>query len=108
MKVQEKYYRLLKSGVKTIELRLYDEKRQKIKIGDDILFENLNDPSDTFIATVVHLHRANDFGDLADKIPPQKAGFQSHEDLVETMKMFYPPERQKEFGVLGIEIKMKK
>ena len=28
----------IKSGRKTIELRLYDEKRQKIQAGDDIIF----------------------------------------------------------------------
>ena len=43
MKVQTKYYNLLKSGKKVVELRLFDEKRQQIKIGDEILFSNLSD-----------------------------------------------------------------
>ena len=108
MKVQEKYYNLLKSGIKTIELRLYDEKRQKIKLGDELVFENLNNPSDSFVGTVINLHRADDFKSLAGKIPVPKTGFQNKEELIETMKIFYPPERQKELGVLGIEIKIKK
>ena len=108
MKVQEKYYLLLKSGVKTIELRLYDEKRKKIKIGDELTFENLSDPNDSFTAQVKNLHRAPDFGALAEQIPVSKAGFQNKEELVQTMETFYSLDRQKEDGVLGIEIKIKK
>ena len=38
LNVKEKYYNMLKSGTKTIELRLFDEKRRKIKVGDTIEF----------------------------------------------------------------------
>ncbi len=31
---------MIKSGSKTIELRLYDEKRREIQVGDTILFTN--------------------------------------------------------------------
>ncbi len=36
MKLQDKYYNYILNGTKRIELRLYDEKRQQIKIGDII------------------------------------------------------------------------
>ena len=108
MKVQEKYYNLLKAGIKTIELRLYDDKRKNIKIGDEVLFENLSDREDTFTAEVKYLYRAPDFRNLAEQIPVYRAGLQSKEELIETMAEFYPLDRQKEKGVLGIEIKTKK
>ena len=38
MKLQQKYYDFIKRGTKRIEIRLFDEKRQKIKIGDTIKF----------------------------------------------------------------------
>ena len=41
-KVQTKYYNLLKSGIKTIELRLWDEKRQLLKMGDEITFSDIS------------------------------------------------------------------
>ena len=44
MKVQTKYYNLLKAGIKTVELRLWDEKRQLIKVGDEIIFSDLSNP----------------------------------------------------------------
>ncbi|MBO5284671.1 MAG: hypothetical protein J6B00_02215, partial [Alphaproteobacteria bacterium] len=66
LNVQEKYYNLLKSGAKTIELRLYDEKRQAILIGDTIEFSSLSDITDTFKANVINLHKAESFAALCD------------------------------------------
>ena len=64
MKVQTKYYNLLKSGKKVVELRLFDEKRQQIKIGDEIVFSNLSDTNDSFVARVINLNRAESFDKL--------------------------------------------
>lgn len=105
LNVQEKYYNLLKSGAKTIELRLYDEKRQAIRIGDTIEFSNLSDTTDTFKANVINLHRAESFAALCDKIDPRRAGMADKEELITVLKEFYPEERQKAYGVVGIEIK---
>ena len=105
MKVQTKYYHLLKSGVKTIELRLFDEKRQQIKIGDGILFSDLSNPADTFEATVVKLYRADSFFDLCKTIDSKQAGFATKEELISVMEEFYTPDAQKQYGVVGIEIK---
>mgnify|MGYP001642373722 CR=1 FL=1 len=38
MKLQAEYYNFILNGTKRIEIRLNDEKRQKIKIGDSIKF----------------------------------------------------------------------
>ena len=38
MKLNEKYFEYIKRGTKRIELRLNDEKRKLIKIGDKIRF----------------------------------------------------------------------
>ena len=45
-------YDAIVSGKKTIESRLYDEKRQKIQIGDQIIFTNREDPSQTAMVKV--------------------------------------------------------
>lgn len=106
MNVKEKYYHLLKSGSKTIELRLFDDKRQNIKVGDYIEFSNSSDADDQFISQVIALHRAGSFAELCQKIDCKKAGFSSNHELIEVLKEFYSQERQKEFGVVGIEIKL--
>ena len=38
MKLNESPFNRMKKGTKTIEFRLFDEKRQKIKVGDKIEF----------------------------------------------------------------------
>ena len=105
MNVQTKYYNLLKSGQKTIELRLFDEKRQKIKVGDEIVFSDVSDPREQFKAVVVKLHQAPSFEALCQVITPQQAGFSSKQELVSVLEGFYTPAVQKHFGVIGIEIK---
>ena len=47
MKLNESPFERIKNGKKTIEFRLYDEKRQQIKIGDKIEFSKL--PEDFLI-----------------------------------------------------------
>ncbi len=106
LKVKEKYYKLLKSGDKTIELRLLDEKRQAIKPGDIIEFTNNSDPRENFIARIIKLHCARSFAELCQKIPCQKAGFENNGKLISALEEFYPQEKQTEFGVIGIEIKL--
>lgn len=104
MKVQTKYYHLLKSGNKTIELRLFDEKRQKIKKGDEIVFSDLSKAEDCFTAVVKNLYHAPHFEALCTMIQPCQAGFASKEELLKVLAEFYTPAVQDEFGVVGIEI----
>ena len=106
MKVQTKYYQLLKSGKKNIELRLFDEKRQLIQVNDIIQFSDLSNPEDTFTARVIALHRAPDFKVLINSIHPQQAGFDSPDELIQIMEQFYSPEMQQQYGVVGIEIQV--
>ena len=45
-------FKMIREGRKTIELRLYDEKRKAISIGDTITFCNTEDGSDTLSVRV--------------------------------------------------------
>ena len=104
LNVKEKYYNMLKNGTKTIELRLFDDKRKNIKIGDIIEFSNNSNVDDTFLAKVVKLHQADNFEALCHKIDCNNAGFDTDQELMNVLEAFYSSERQKEFGVVGIEI----
>ena len=53
MNLQDKYFDFILNGTKRIELRLNDEKRQQIKIGDTIIFHN--EQGETFSAEVKDL-----------------------------------------------------
>lgn len=106
LRVKEKYYNLLKDKKKTIELRLYDEKRQAIKIGDTIEFSDYSKPNDKFLAKVINLHRADNFAALCQKIDCSAAGFAANDELLEVLEEFYSSKQQQEYGVVGIEIKI--
>ena len=53
MSLQPKYFDFIKDGTKRIELRLYDEKRRSIQLGDIIEFAKSDD--EKFKAEVVGL-----------------------------------------------------
>ena len=93
LNVKEKYYNMLKSGVKTIELRLFDEKRRKIKIGDTIEFSSNSDANDRFTAQVINLHRADNFAELCKHIDCRNAGFATNEELIKVLEEFYTKEK---------------
>ena len=105
-RLQEKYYNLLKSGVKTIEIRINDEKRRTFREKNLIKFSNRSNPEDTFTAEIIKLHFAKDFEELCKTISPQQVGFDTTEELIEVLEEFYSLEEQKLFGVVGIEMKV--
>lgn len=91
------------SGAKTIESRLYDEKRQTIQIGDTIIFTNRENTEQTASVKVIGLLRYETFHDLFVHNDPAKFGGESVAWLENQINEFYSVEQQKENGVIGIE-----
>lgn len=101
-------YAMIATGQKTIELRLYDEKRQKIRIGDSILFTNTK-TGEQIRATVVKLHRFDSFAELYQTLPLLQCGYTSEnvdKASPADMNAYYSPEQQSQYGVLGIELQL--
>lgn len=94
------------SGNKTIESRLYDTKRQKIQIGDRIIFTNRDNSEQTVTAEVVGLLRYATFRDLFSHNNPRKFGGDNAEWLENQISEFYSIEDQKIYGVIGIEFRV--
>ncbi len=106
MKLKSAPFEMIKGGKKTIELRLYDEKRQKIKVGDKILFTN-NTTGETLNTTVVKLHRYDSFAELYKNLPLLQCGYTVENVDKATpadMERYYSVEEQERYGVVGIEI----
>lgn len=94
------------SGNKTIESRLYDAKRQKIQIGDLIIFTNRDNSEQTVAAEVVDLLRCATFRDLFSHNNPRKFGGDNVEWLENQISEFYSLSDQLENGVIGIEFEI--
>lgn len=91
------------SGAKTIESRLYDEKRQTIQIGDTVIFTNRENTDKTVSVKVIGLLRYETFHDLFSHNDPAKFGGESVEWLKNHINKFYSVKQQKQDGVIGIE-----
>ena len=68
MKLNESPFERIKNGTKNIEFRLFDEKRQQIKIGDQIEFSKLPDLQEKLLVTVTKLYREDTFENLFKKL----------------------------------------
>lgn len=99
----------LRRGSKKVELRLYDEKRKKIKIGDTIIFVNVTDPKDTLMTRVECVYVFDSFSDLYKSLPLEDLGYTAEEVLsasAKDMDKFYTPEEQAQYGVVGFRLKL--
>ena len=99
-------FEAITSGVKTIESRLYDEKRQTIQLGDTIIFTNRESTDQTISVKVIGLHRYETFHDLFVHNSPVKFGGESIEWLENQINEFYSIDDQKQNGVIGIEFEL--
>ncbi len=106
MKLNNKPFEMIENGRKTIELRLNDEKRRKVQIGDFIEFSHIDNPDRKIQVRVTSLHHFDSFNELISEIPKEKYGFK-YDELVapDYMDAFYTREDQEKYGVLGIEFR---
>lgn len=99
-------FQAIGTGRKTIEMRLYDEKRAKVKVGDIIEFEN-TDTHQKIECTVINLTRYKDFFELYSNFDKIAIGYKVNETAnAEDMYSYYSPEQIAKYGVLAIEIKL--
>lgn len=105
MKLQPEYFEYISSGSKRIELRLNDEKRQRIKINDQIVFTN-EKTKDKLITHVNKIHKEKSFEKLFENfdISLLASKNKTKQELLNELSKFYTKEKQEKYGVLGIQI----
>jgi ASC-1-like (ASCH) protein len=93
-------------GGKTVEMRMYDRKRRKIKVGDMIEFSNDDYPDRTVTCKVIGLYRYPDFETLLSECTEGEVGFPRlpKTAIARVMNKIYAYESFDE-GVLAIKIK---
>ena len=103
MKLNKSPFERIKNGTKTIEFRLFDEKRQQIKVGDKIEFSKLPDLQEKLLVDVVELYREDTFEKLFRNL------YSDEEEIIRKTKAMYEiysPEKEQQYGILGIKIKI--
>lgn len=108
MKVQPEYYNFILNGTKRIEIRLFDEKRQQIRIGDTIKFLKEPELDESCNAKVVGLLRYKTFEDMFRDFDISVLSDKSmtKDELLATLEKFYTKEKQEQYGVLGIRFEL--
>ncbi|GAA0497719.1 ASCH domain-containing protein [Salinibacillus aidingensis] len=98
----------IKSGKKKVEVRLNDEKRRKISVGDTINFTKIPYRNETLTVEVIELREFSTFKEMYESIPASDfdAVGRSIEDMVERTYRIYTPEKEKEWGTLAITIQL--
>lgn len=108
MKLQSKYFYLIKDNIKTYEVRLYDDKRKQIKINDIITFSEEPSLTNKIKTQVVDLIYFKNFDEMAEHLPAKVIGFndKTKNEIVETYHQFYSKEDEIKFGVIAIKVKL--
>lgn len=109
MKLYPSPFRLMAEGKKTIELRLYDEKRKAISVGDTITFVNSEDSSAILNVIVIELFIFDSFDELYQKLSLLECGYTEENINMATasdMELYYSKEQQKQNGVVGIKVSL--
>lgn len=106
MKLRPHPFAMIESGKKTIELRLLDEKRRQIALGDTLIF--INTDSDAQIVCIVkNLYVFASFEELYRALPLDSCGYLPEEIAyasAKDMEQYYTVQEQAQYGVIGIEI----
>ena len=105
MRLDPDAFTAMDAGKKTIELRLYDEKRRRIQAGDIIRFESTEDEPDVLFAQVTGLRFFASFDELYAALPLAACGYTAEEAKTASprdMDRYYSPEEQEKWGVVGI------
>ncbi len=104
MKLQNSCFQMIKEKLKTIEMRLNDEKRANIKVGDTIIFTNIDD-GEQLKCLVINLYRYHNFEELYDNHHKTSLGYLENETANPSdMLKYYSKEKIEKYGVIGIEV----
>jgi ASC-1-like (ASCH) protein len=102
-------FKQVKNGAQTIEVRLFDRKRMRVKLGDTIIFTRLPDRSEKITVKVFGLSRFRSFYDLFSTFEATKFGHKEgimRDEQVKRMYKYYTPKDEQKYGVVGMHIKL--
>jgi ASC-1-like (ASCH) protein len=105
MKLAPGYFEAIVKGVKQYEIRLNDEKSQKIKVGDHIIFRELPELASSTTVEVTSLKSYPGFSSMYDDLKSEYPNWQK-DDWVKAMYAYYTPADEQRYGTLAIGIKL--
>jgi ASC-1-like (ASCH) protein len=101
------YFQSIIEGKKKVEVRLNDEKRRKIKVGDTIEFIKVPQQDETLKVQVTGIRKYETFKEMYENIPFKDFDCEgwTMKEMIDGTYEIYTPEQEKEWGALAITIK---
>lgn len=104
MRLNNEPFIKVKEGTKTVELRLLDEKRKALRVGDKIIFTNRAN-NEKIDVVITNLFKADSFEPIYEKYSKVAMGYNEEDDAKpEDMEEYYSKEEIKKYGCIAIEI----
>ena len=105
--LDEDIFEIVKNGTKDVEVRLNDEKRQQLKIGDTLIFLKRPLEDEEIRAQVEGLDYYEDFKTLVEQYDMKELYLEEYtkEMFLKELEKFYTLEQQKKYGVVAIRFK---
>jgi len=98
LRMDEKYFYLIRDNKKKYELRMNDEKRKMFKVNDEICFLKRPGFEEYFYKKIKALHYFETLEDLVETISVKEMGFETKEEVIDIMTKFY----EKELGTMDV------
>lgn len=107
MKLNPKYFEYMKNGTKEVEIRLNDDKRKNLKIGDEIIFQKEPKLKEELCTKVEMLFIKQSFKDILMDLDVKQYADQkeTRENFLNDLYKFYTKEQEEKYGVIGIKVK---
>lgn len=109
MKLNEAPFLSVKNGEKKVDVRLYDEKRKKVKVGDTIEFSNSSDSKEKLIVEVEKIRRYPTYELLVEDVELADFGgtYVSKQQLLKrSLSNIYSKDEQEKYGFVLFNIKL--
>ena len=104
MRLDNTYFDLVSSCKKTVEIRLNDEKRSGIAVGDTIVFIDRADESRTVNTLVKNVTRFSSLDSLLREYPIEEFSIAEDEESLQSLiAKIYSKEKIQRFGFVAFE-----
>ena len=106
MNLHDEPFNLIKAKTKNIEMRLNDERRKDLKVGDYIVFTNRT-TLEKIKTKILELYYYDNFKELYKHFDKISIGYKEDEvPNPSDMNQYYSLEQQEKYGVVAIKIEM--
>ena len=105
--LKQVYFDLIKQKIKIYEIRLYDEKRKLLSVGDQLNFI-ASESGETIKTTITELIFFSSFKEMIKSLNSKDIGFENKtdEEIFSTYRQFYSSEQEQKYGVLAIKVEV--